>query len=568
MERVWWKEAVGYELYPKSFKDSDGDGIGDLKGIVERLPYLKELGIDLLWVCPFFSSPMKDNGYDVADYYSIDPQFGTMEDMDLLLDRARELGIRVIVDMVLNHTSDQHEWFQKALKDPQSPCRDYYIFREGKEMPSNARSCFGGPVWDKAGEDLWYYHTFDKSQPDLNWECEKLRQEIYKILNYWLSKGVSGFRLDAITYIKKGASLNMAEPQGEDGLHDVADIGLNQPGIGEFLMEMKRSCVDGTDTMTVAEAPGVPYDELEPFIGEDGYFSMLFDFSYADIDLAPGGNWYHQADWTFSDLKKLLFHSQMSVQKQGWGAVYLENHDQSRSLNKYFREKAADSREPQKRFLQGSALATLLFGLRGTVFLYQGEELGMVNCYFDSIEEYNDLNSIDQYHRALRAGCGEQEALKYVGDRSRDNSRTPFPWSGEANGGFSTGKPWLKLNPDYATNNAASQTTKETSLFSFYKKLIAYRKSDEGKEILTYGSVREITGLPEAVIGLEREGENGECISVYVNMDDVSTQFPARKGDSMIDNYETPLWEGDELLLRPYEAVMVRYNRESYVIEE
>lgn len=556
MERVWWKEAIGYELYPKSFMDTNGDGIGDLKGIIKRLPYLKELGIDLLWICPFFLSPMRDNGYDVEDYYAVDPQFGNMADMDALLVRAKELGIRVIIDMVLNHTSDRHRWFQEALKDPKSKYRDFYIFKESKDRPSNARSCFGGSVWEKVEEDVWYYHTFDKTQPDLNWECKELRQEIYRILNYWLDKGVSGFRLDAITYIKKGASLENAEPQGDDGLHDVADVGLNQPGIGEFLLEMRKECIDGRDAMTVAEAPGVPYEEIGEFIGKDGYFSMIFDFSYADIDLAPGGNWYNQADWTFPELKKLILKSQLSVQKQGWGAIYLENHDQSRSLNKYFRDRAAGPDEPRKRFLQSTALGTLLFGLRGTVFLYQGEELGVTNTPFDSVDEFDDLNTIDQYYRAVKAGFNEKEALKFAGDRSRDNSRTPYPWNAEKYGGFSDVQPWIKLNPGYREINARQQLDAKDSIFRFYQKLIRIRR--EETEILIYGLTEDIDVQQDNVLAFSRKDGAGKKVSIYINMGEEEEKFSVLMGKYLSTNYDKVLCRDNILTLRPYEAVMLK----------
>lgn len=566
MERKWWKEAIGYELYPKSFKDTDGDGIGDIRGIMEKLSYLKELGVDLVWICPFYPSPMRDNGYDVADYYSIDPSFGTMEDMEALLARAKELDMRIIIDMVLNHTSDQHPWFQAALQSKESKYRDYYIFRYGAEPPSNARSCFGGSVWEDAGENAgvraWYYHTFDRTQPDLNWECQELREEVYRILNYWLEKGVSGFRFDAITYIKKDISLIPAEPDGPDGLRNVGDLGQNRPGIGGFLREMRDKCLAGTDTVTVAEAPGVPYEKLGEFIGEDGYFSMLFDFSYADIDLLPGGNWYNQAPWTFGELKDLIFRSQLSVQKQGWGAVYLENHDQSRSLNKYFREKTARADNLHLRFLQGSALAVLLMGLRGTVFLYQGEELGMINCPFESIEEYDDLNTKDQYRRAINAGIAKEAALKFVNDRSRDNSRTPMPWNDSENAGFSDGKPWLKLNPDYCVNNAEKQLGDKESLYHFYRKLISLRKSQEFIDTLVYGEIEEIPEQTEGVIAFRRISRDGKEIQVWVNMTDGILPVEIRGFRLLAGNYGDTTEEqcDSETVrnqLRPYEACMV-----------
>ena len=553
MKRIWWKEAVGYQIYPKSFKDTNGDGIGDIKGIVEKLPYLKELGIDFIWICPFYPSPMKDNGYDVADYYGIDPCFGTMEDMELLLKKAGESGIRVIVDMVLNHSSDQHKWFQEALKDPNSKYRDYYMFVQSKERPSNTRSCFGGSVWENVGEDTWYYHTFDKSQPDLNWENPQLREEVYNILDFWIEKGVSGFRFDAITYIKKVDSLVSHEPDNTDGLIGAEKTGQNQKGIDKFLHEMNRKCLSNPEIMTVAEAQGVPYENLAEFIGEDGYFSMVFDFSYADIDLC-GPNWYNQAPWTFGELKKLLFRSQCSVQTQGWGAVYLENHDQSRSLNKYFREKAAAKEDMHLRFLQGSALAALLMGLRGTVFIYQGEELGSVNGTFNSIEEYDDLNTKDQYQRALRAGFDVAQSLKFANDRSRDNSRMPFPWKEEEHGGFTSGTPWLKCNDDYASICAEKQSQDKNSLLYYYRNLIQVRKDEANRECLIYGEVREIENAVEFVIAFERIAENGEKIQIWINMSDEIQKADIIEGEILCNNYS----EFNRTSLQPYQAVMVR----------
>ena len=370
---------------------------------------------------------MRDNGYDVEDYYAVDPQFGSMEDMDALLARAEELGIRVITDMVLNHTSDRHRWFQEALKDPKSKYRDYYIFKESKERPSNARSCFGGSVWEKVEGDVWYYHTFDKTQPDLNWECKELRQEIYRILNYWLDKGVSGFRMDAITYIKKGDSLKDAEPQGEDGLHDVADIGLNQPGIGEFLLEMRKECIDGRDAMTVAEAPGVPYDKIGEFIGEKRILFHDLRFQLCGYRSCPRRELVLSGGLDISSVKETDLPQPVKRTATGLGSHLSGKSRPVPFSEQIFPDKAARPYEVRKRFLQSTALGTLLFGLRGTVFLYQGEELGMTNCPFASIDEFDDLNTIDQYYRALKAGCDEKKALKFVNDRSRTTAERPIP---------------------------------------------------------------------------------------------------------------------------------------------
>lgn len=557
MERKWWKEAIGYEIYPRSFKDANGDGIGDLRGILEKLPYLHELGVNLLWICPFYPSPMHDNGYDVEDYYGIDPRFGTMEDMEALLERAGALGIRIIIDMVLNHTSSRHPWFQEALRNPDSEYREFYIFREGQERPSNVRSCFGGSVWEQVEEGVWYYHTFDRTQPDLNWENPALRKEIYKILNFWLNKGVSGFRMDAITYIKKGASLYWAETKDADGMRDVGEVGLNQPGIGAFLDEMRKECFAGREVMTVAEAPGVPYGELGKYIGENGHFSMIFDFSYADIDLAPGGSWCNQAEWDVPKLRQLIFKSQTSVQEKGWGAVYMENHDQPRSINKYFREKTAEPTDAGTRFLQSSALGTLLFGLRGTVFLYQGEELGMLNCPFASVEEFNDLNTVDQYGRAVQGGYSEAEAMKIVCGRSRDNSRTPFPWNDDDHAGFTEGAPWLKVNPDYPVCNAKREMGTERSVFRYYQRLIALRKSPDALETLVYGEVHELAVAADGVIAFSRGEKGGKEVTILVNMTDETVLVEMEKRRTLLGNYRGQEWKEDGIVLRGYEAVIL-----------
>lgn len=555
MRQHWWKEANIYEIYPRSFKDSNGDGIGDLNGIREKLSYLKELGIDAVWICPFYPSPMKDNGYDITDYCAVDPVFGTMEDMKKLLKEAKELRIRIVIDLVLNHTSDQHLWFREAIKDKKSPFRDYYIFREEEEMPSNVRSCFGGPVWTRTEDGSWYYHTFAAEQPDLNWENPRLREEIRKILNFWINLGVDGFRVDAITYIKKGASLHPQPADGEDGLTDVAGVGLNQPGIGEFLKEIKDICTNERDVVLVAEAPGVPYENLKEYIGEDGYFSMIFDFSYADIDLLPGGCWYRQNPWTIEELREKIFHSQKEVEKQGWGAVYLENHDQSRCINKYFRRNPANALEHEK---MSKALAVLFMGLRGTPFLYQGQELGMYNYPFHSPEEFDDINSKDQYQRAVKAGCTPEEALKYCGDRSRDNSRTPMQWSDEISAGFSKVQPWFPVHPDYPWINVKTEQMQEDSVYRFYHRLLHLRK--ENKELFVYGTFHDIQEETRKIIAYERESRK-EILQVQVNMTGDTIPCRLREGIVLAGNYPVNKL-GVKNTLNPYEAVMILSKKE------
>ncbi len=419
MDRKWWKEAVFYQIYPRSFYDSNGDGIGDLKGITEKLPYLKELGVTAVWICPFFKSPMKDNGYDISDYYDVNPEFGTIEDADGLIRCANENGIKIIMDMVINHTSDQHRWFQEACRDRHSKYRNYYIFKDNIDGLADLRSNFGGSTWTQIEDGSWYFHSFAKEQPDLNWECEEMRQELYDMMNWWLDKGVSGFRMDAITFIKKDLSFPPMPSDGEDGRCDVGKCCLNRPGIDEFLHELKINTYGRGDFVTVAETPGVPNEDLDRYIGRDGHFSMIFDFSYTDIDINPGDLWLHQRDWTIEEFKDKLFTNQRLVKKIGWAANYLENHDQPRSIGKYF--PAGDI--PEYRTQMAKALGALFFFLKGTPFVYQGQELGMINTHFDNIDELDDINSKGQYARCLEAGYSEAEAMESVNIRSRDQSR-------------------------------------------------------------------------------------------------------------------------------------------------
>ena len=398
MDRKWWKEAVFYQIYPRSFYDSNGDGIGDLKGITEKLPYLKELGVTAVWICPFFKSPMKDNGYDISDYYDVNPEFGTIEDADELIRCANENGIKIIMDMVINHTSDQHRWFQEACRDRHSKYRNYYIFKDNIDGLADLRSNFGGSTWTQIEDGSWYFHSFAKEQPDLNWECEEMRQELYDMMNWWLDKGVSGFRMDAITFIKKDLSFPPMPSDGEDGRCDVGKCCLNRPGIDEFLHELKLNTYGRGDFVTVAETPGVPNEDLDRYIGRDGHFSMIFDFSYTDIDINPGDLWLHQRDWTIEEFKDKLFTNQRLVKKIGWAANYLENHDQPRSYQggrtAYDDLLEAEKNRPSIKWSKGVFICYLLFGWLikiGAVYrLYQslgktyltvgegGSELGIV----------------------------------------------------------------------------------------------------------------------------------------------------------------------------------------------
>ena len=521
----WWKEEVVYQIYPRSFMDSNGDGIGDLKGITSRLDYLKELGVTMLWICPIYQSPMDDNGYDVSDYGALAEEFGTMEDLDELIAESGKRGMKIIMDLVLNHTSDEHRWFEEALRDPDGKYHDYYIFREGEKRPCNWRSVFGGSVWEKVeGRAEYYFHAFGKKQPDLNWENEALRKELYRMVNGWLDKGIAGFRIDAITFIKKDLSFSDREPDGADGLAKCTKASRNQPGIGAFLKELKQETFDRHDCVTVAEAAGVPYDELGEFIGPDGYFSMIFDFRYADLDIASGSEWFKRRDWTVRELGEKIMDSQMAMQRYGWAANFIENHDQPRAATKYLREAAHDQRAVKM-------LASLYFFLRGTPFIYQGQELGMVNFERSSVEEFNDLSSIDQYYRSLEEGLDEREALRIVNLRSRDNARTPFPWNGEQYGGFTQGTPWLSMSQEYPEIHAQAQAGTDGSVLEYYREMIRFRQHGPYRDCLIYGDIRPIA-CSEDVIAYERRlGDN--AIWCYYNFSDRETQemLPVQPGE-------------------------------------
>ncbi|MCJ0911218.1 alpha-glucosidase [Mammaliicoccus sciuri] len=555
IDRKWWQKEIIYQIYPRSFYDANGDGIGDIKGITSKLEYLKDLGITMIWICPIYKSPMVDNGYDISDYLGINPEFGSMEDLDELLERAQALDIKVMLDLVINHTSDEHRWFQEALNNPNSPYRDYYIFKEGIENkePNNWRSIFGGSVWEKLqNEDKYYMHVFDKKQPDLNFENPRLRNEIYNMINTWLDKGLAGFRVDSITFLKKDQKFESYEPDGSDGLVTCKHGTRNQPGIDIFLNELKEKTFNKYDCVTVGEAPGVKYDELSDFIGENGYFSMIFDFKYADIDVESGSDWFKRTNWTTQEFKELLFNSQKEIQKVGWSANFIENHDQPRALSKYITD------EKYQNYIGGSALAMMYFFLRGTPFIYQGQELGMTNFNRKSIEEFNDISSIDNYYRSIEEGFSETEALNFVNLRSRDNTRTPFPWDNTENAGFTNGTPWIGLTTNFPTVNAKDEVENNQSLFNFYKYMIELRNHSKYKEVLTYGTFEEVNHISENIISYYRHNET-HTIQVIINLSNKEDQIEIENDyfEVLMQNYEKVDRNDRKLLLKPYEAIMI-----------
>lgn len=551
MEKKWWQKEVVYQIYPRSFQDSNNDGIGDLQGIISRLDYLKDLGITSVWLCPIFKSPMDDNGYDISDYLDIAEEFGTMDDLKQLIEETDKRNIKIILDLVLNHTSDEHPWFQEALHNPESAYHDYYIFRQGKEVPNNWRSVFGGSVWEKVdGRDEYYFHSFGKKQPDLNWENPELRQALYKMVNTWCEMGISGFRIDAITFIKKDLSFASQESDGADGLVKCTKTVRNQPGIEEFLEELKEETFKKYDCMTVAEAAGIRYDQLEEFIGEDGFFSMVFDFKYADLDIASGSEWFKRIPWTVSDLRKLIMESQLNVQKYGWAANFIENHDQPRATTKYLLEN-------ENNPVAVKMLGAMYFFLKGTPFIYQGQELGMINFKRTTIDEFDDLSSIDQYHRSIEEGYSKAEALEFVNLRSRDNTRTPFPWNDGENAGFSKHKPWLKLVENFDDINAKNQINDPTSILEFYTSMIKFRQTSVYSDCLIYGSIEEIKVEDDDVIAYRRKLDD-MVIDCYFSFSNFEVELEKKEDYEVIFNNLNSVDLNDGIKLKPFQAVLLK----------
>ena len=482
MQKKWWHDKVAYQIYPKSFLDTNGDGIGDLRGIISRLDYLKELGVDIIWLSPIYKSPFVDQGYDISDYYAIAEEFGTMEEFDELLAEAKKRDMYIIMDLVINHCSDQHEWFQKALANPEGEYGDYFYFRKGKNgnPPSNYRSYFGGSCWEPVpGTDLFYFHMFAKEQPDLNWENPKVRQELYNMVNWWLDKGLAGFRIDAIINIKKNLEFPDFEPDGADGLAGCWKMVESAEGVGELLEDLKKNTFQKYDAFTVGEVFNMKEDERPEFIGEDGHFSTIFDFSAHSLSDGAHG-WYDAPPVDFKLWRKTVINSQLEVQKCGFEANIIENHDEPRGVSRFLPQYAQNPAGTKM-------LGTVSLLLRGIPFIYQGQEIGMQNASWASIDEFDDISTKDQYYTAREAGLSNAEALEVCSRMSRDNARTPMQWSCEKNAGFTTGTPWLKVNSNYAEINVAQQEKDPDSVLNYYRKLVAVRKSPEYKNVFTYG---------------------------------------------------------------------------------
>ena len=482
MQKKWWHDKVAYQIYPKSFCDTNGDGIGDLRGIISKLDYLKELGVDIIWLSPIYKSPFVDQGYDISDYYAIAEEFGTMEEFDELLAEAKKRDMYLIMDLVVNHCSDKHEWFQKALADPDGPYADYFYFRKGKNgnPPSNYRSYFGGNCWEPVpGSDKYYFHMFAKEQPDLNWENPKLREEIYRMINWWLDKGLAGFRIDAIINIKKDLAFPDMEPDGDDGLASCWRMVENAEGVDALLEDLKNHTFAKKDAFTVGEVFNIGVEDLPDFIGENGHFSTIFDFSAHMLSDGEHG-WYDAPPISFNAWKKAITDSQMRVQNVGFEANIIENHDEPRGVSRFLPDYAQNADGAKM-------LSTVSVLLRGIPFIYQGQEIGMQNARWNSVDEFDDISTKDQYRVAREAGLSDAEALAVCSAMSRDNARTPMQWKDAPQAGFTSGTPWLKVNDNYPVINVEKEEGQPDSVLHYYRKLIALRKSGEYRELFTYG---------------------------------------------------------------------------------
>ena len=529
MQYKWWHDKVVYQIYPKSFMDSNGDGIGDLRGIIGKLDYLKELGIDIIWLSPVYQSPFVDQGYDISDYYRIAEEFGTMEEFDELLWEVKKRGMYLIMDLVVNHCSDQHEFFQRALEDPDGEYADYFYFVKGKDggAPSNYRSYFGGSAWEKIpGSDKYYLHFFAKEQPDWNWENEKTRRYIYDMINWWLDKGVAGFRVDAIINIKKDTRFPSYEPDGADGLVHCTKMVESVDGVGAFLEEMKRETFARKDAFTVGEVFNMKEDELREFIGEDGHFSSMFDFCAEEFCTGEHG-WYDAREITLPAWKQAVFRSQMETEGIGFKSNIIENHDEPRGFSRFLPKHLQNDNGAK-------ALGTVNILLKGIPFIYQGQEIGMRNCPMESIEEYDDISTKDQYQVALDAGLTEEQALLVCRGHSRDNARTPMQWSAQANAGFTTGTPWLKIHPDYIHINVEKQEKEDDSILHYYQKLIALRKHPAWKEIFVYGKTVPVYEDSDCLFAYERVLGN-ESIQVVANFGICEAQIEC-KSEILLSN--------------------------------
>ena len=555
MEKRWWKESVVYQIYPRSFCDSNGDGIGDLNGITGKLDYLKELGIDVIWLSPVYKSPNDDNGYDISDYQAIMDEFGTMEDFDRMLATAHEKGIKIMMDLVVNHTSDEHKWFIESRKSTDNPYRDYYIWRPAKEdgsLPNNWGSCFSGPAWeyDKT-TDMYFLHLFSKKQPDLNWDNPAVRQDVFDMMNWWLKKGVDGFRMDVISLISKEPGL----PDKEPGINGYAtcNVSANGPHVHEYLQEMRQKALNNADTITVGECSGVTLEEAKKYARSDEKeLNMVFQFEHMDVDSDEKAGKWTTRKMDLRNLKKILTRWQKGLQDIAWNSLYWENHDQPRSVSRF----GNDSDE--YREISAKMLATCIHMMQGTPYVYQGEELGMTNCPFNTLDNFRDLESINAFHELTEQGkMTEENMMAAIGYKGRDNARTPMQWDDSAYAGFSTANPWIMVNPNYTKINAKDQVNREDSVFKYYQKLIKLRHESE---LIVYGTYDLILDDDKDIYAYIRT-LGDEKLIVYCNFSENTreVEFPEEftNGKVLISNY-IDAKVNHKITLRPYEAIVIQ----------
>ena len=553
MEKKWWKESVVYQIYPKSFKDSNGDGVGDIRGIIQKLDYLKELGVNVLWISPMLESPQDDNGYDISDYRRIYKEYGNMEDYEELLSEAHKRDIRILMDLVVNHTSDEHNWFVESRKSKDNPYRDYYIWKDpvnGKE-PNNWGGAFGGSAWEYDPQTQMYYlHLFSKKQPDLNWENEKVRQEVYDMMTFWCEKGIDGFRMDVISMISKDQTF----PDGEMNNSLYGDFGpycVHGPRIHEFLQEMNREVLSRYDIMTVGETSGVTIEEAQKYAGEAGKeLNMVFQFEHVDNGSGDYGKWTTEK-YDFKEFKRIMIKWQEELQGKAWNSLFLGNHDQPRSVSRFGND------NPAYRETSAKMLATCLHMMQGTPYVYQGEELGMTNVYFDKLEDYRDIESINFFTELTEAGLMTPEyMMKCLMLRSRDNARTPMQWDDSAQAGFTDGESWIKVNPNYKEINAAQQLEDPNSIFHYYQKLIRLRKE---KDIIVYGEFEPIYRDDEQIFAYIRRQKQEKLLTVCnFSEKNAEMEIPEEfKGaECLITNLDRTVFEG-RIVLKPYEAFVL-----------
>ena len=553
MEKKWWKESVVYQIYPKSFKDSNGDGVGDIRGIIQKLDYLKELGVNVLWISPMLESPQDDNGYDISDYRRIYKEYGNMEDYEELLSEAHKRDIRILMDLVVNHTSDEHNWFVESRKSKDNPYRDYYIWKDpvnGKE-PNNWGGAFGGSAWEYDPQTQMYYlHLFSKKQPDLNWENEKVRQEVYDMMTFWCEKGIDGFRMDVISMISKDQTF----PDGEMNNSLYGDFGpycVHGPRIHEFLQEMNREVLSRYDIMTVGETSGVTIEEAQKYAGEAGKeLNMVFQFEHVDNGSGDYGKWTTEK-YDFKEFKRIMIKWQEELQGKAWNSLFLGNHDQPRSVSRFGND------NPAYRETSAKMLATCLHMMQGTPYVYQGEELGMTNVYFDKLEDYRDIESINFFTELTEAGLMTPEyMMKCLMLRSRDNARTPMQWDDSEQAGFTDGESWIKVNPNYKEINAAQQLEDPNSIFYYYQKLIRLRKE---KDIIVYGEFEPIYRDDEQIFAYIRRQKQEKLLTVC-NFSDKNAEMEIpeefKGAECLITNLDRTVFEG-RIVLKPYEAFVL-----------